>query len=94
MKKKFTLIEDENLVSDDAEVASCVNNFFSNIVKNLEIPAVEDDLHVNMNSHPTFKAVFKYENYPSIISIRRFCHQVSNIKLSSIKIQLQKELEV
>ena len=94
LREKITLIEDKNLVSDDVEVASCVNNFFSNIVKNLEIPGVEDDLHVNMNSHPTFKAVFKYENYPSIISIRRFCHQVSNIKLASIKIQLQKKLEV
>ena len=39
---------------------------------------VQDDLHLNMNSHPILKAVSKYKNYPSIISIRRFCHQVSN----------------
>ena len=86
LKKKFTLIEDENLVSDDAEVANCVNNFFSEIVQNLEIPkyGAEDDSHVNMNSHPTFKAVFKYKNYPSIISIRRFRHQVSNFHFSCI----------
>ena len=85
-RKKITLIEDENLVSDNVEVANCVNNFFSNIVKNLEIPkyGVEDDLHVNMNSHPTFKAVFKYKNYPSIISISRFRHQVSNFHFSCI----------
>ena len=85
-RKKITLIEDENLVSDNVEVANCVNNFFSNIVKNLEIPkyGVEDDLHVNMNSHPTFKAVFKYKNYPSIISIRHFRHQVSNFHFSCI----------
>ena len=31
------MIENKNLVSDDAEVANCLNNFFSNIVKNLEI---------------------------------------------------------
>ena len=31
-RKKITLIEDENLVSDDVKVANCVNNFFSNIV--------------------------------------------------------------
>ena len=78
LREKITLIENENLVSDDAEVATCLNNFFSYIVKNLEIPKydVEDDLHLNMNSHPTLKAVFKYKNHPSIISIRRFCHQV------------------
>ena len=36
-REKFTLIENENLVSDDAEVANCLNNFFSNIVKNVEV---------------------------------------------------------
>ena len=57
LREKITLIEVKNLVSDDVEVSNCVNNFFSNIVKNFEIPkhGVEDDLHVNMNSHPTFK---------------------------------------
>ena len=35
-----------------------------------------------MNSHPTLKAVFKYKNRPSIISIRRFRHQVSNFTFS------------
>ena len=81
------MIENENLVSDDAEVANCLKNFFSNIVKNLVIPKyeVENDLNLNMNSHPTLKAVFKYKNHPSIISIRRFCHQVSNFKLTVLK---------
>ena len=80
------MIENENLVSDDAEVANCLNNCFSNIAKNLEIPKyeVEDDLHLNMNSHLTLKAVFKYKNHPSINSIRRFCHQVLNCKFSCI----------
>ena len=74
------------MVSDDAEVANCLNNFFSNIAKNLEIPKydVEDDLYLNMNSRPTLKAVFKYKNHPSIISIRRFRHQVSNFNFSCI----------
>ena len=68
-REKITLIENENLVSDDTEVANCLNNSFSDIVKNLEIPKyeVEDDLHLNMNSHPSLKAVFKYKNNPSII---------------------------
>ena len=38
-----------------------------------------------MNSrHPTLKAVFKYKSHPSIISIRRFRHQVSNFNFSCI----------
>ena len=43
-REKITLIENENLVSDDAEVANCLNNFFSNIVKNLEIPKYEVEM--------------------------------------------------
>ena len=39
---------------------------------------VDDDLQLNMNSRPTLKALFKYKNHPSIISIRRFLHQLSN----------------
>ena len=74
------------MVSDDAEVANCLNIFLSNIVKNLEMPKyeVEDDLHLNVNSHPTLKAIFKYKNHPSIISIRRFCYHVSNFTFSCI----------
>ena len=37
-----------------------------------------------MNSHPTLKAVFQYKNHPSITSIRRFRHQVSNFNFSHI----------
>ena len=33
---KITLIENEKLVSDNTEVANCVNNLFSNIVKILK----------------------------------------------------------
>ena len=56
-REKITLIENKNLISDDAELPNCFNIFFSNIVKKLEIPKyeVEDDLHLNMNSHPTLK---------------------------------------
>ena len=35
---KNSLIENEKPVSDSTEIANCLNNFFSNIVKNLEIP--------------------------------------------------------
>ena len=37
-----------------------------------------------MDSHPTLKAVFKYKNRPSIISIKRFRHQISNFNFSCI----------
>ena len=90
------MIENKNLVSDDAEVASCLNNFFSNIVKNLVILRyeVDDDFHLNMNSDPTLKVVFKYKNYPSIISIKHFCqnsHLLSNEPISLLFSKINQE---
>ena len=82
------MTENENFISDDAEVVNCLSsNFFSNIVKNLEIPKyeAEDDLHLNMNIHPTLKAVFMYKNDPSIIFIRRLRYQISNFNFSYIE---------
>ena len=89
------MIEIENLVSDDAEVANCLNNLFSNIVKKLEILKydVEDDLRLNMNSHPILKVVLKYKKHPSIISIRSFRHDVSNFNFSCSD-KNKKKLEV
>ena len=68
-RKKITLIENDKLVSDNTEIANCLNNFFSNIIKNLEIPMyeVKDSFHQNIES-PTLKAVLKYRNRSSIIS--------------------------
>ena len=40
-REKPTLIENEKMFPDDTEVTNCLNNFFSNIVKNLEIPKYE-----------------------------------------------------
>ena len=53
-------MENEKKVSDDVEAASCLNNFFSNVLfKNFEIPNYEadDELHLNMNSHPILNAI-------------------------------------
>ena len=48
-------MEKEELVSSEYEVAQRFNQFFSNIVKNLDIPkyVVEDTLHLNLKNHPT-----------------------------------------
>ena len=69
-REKTTLMENEKLVSDNAEVTNCLNNFSFNFVQNFEIPndEVKDNLHQIIKS-PALKAVLKYRNHPSIISI-------------------------
>ena len=66
----------EKLVSNNTEVGNYLNNFFSNIVKNLEISKYEvrESFHQNIES-PTLKTVLKNRKHPSIISISHSFHQ-------------------
>ena len=68
------------------QIASII---FFYIVKNLEIPKyiVEDDMHLNMNSHPIFKAVFKYIIQVLFLSGVFVIKFKTLIFLASIKIQ-------
>ena len=36
-REKITLVKNEETISDDVEVANILNNYFSNVVKNLKI---------------------------------------------------------
>ena len=70
--EKITLIEEENIVSDDKEVAKIFCEFFGNIVKNLDIAMPTQFLQYSENiSNPVEKAIKKYENHPSIIEISK-----------------------
>ena len=75
--EKITLVEKEELVSREYDVAPCFNQFFSNIAKNLDISeyVVEDTLHLNLKNHPTLMAILKYRDHPTIITIKRFRDQ-------------------
>ena len=55
----------------ESETAEVLNNFFSNIVKNLKIPGYK-----NLNSNienikdPVFRAVLRFKKHASIIAIK------------------------
>ena len=61
-REKITLVEKEELVSSESDVAQRFNQFFSNIVKNLDITkcVVGDTLHLNLKNHPILMAILKY----------------------------------
>ena len=63
-----------NITSKEVEVANTLNNFFSTIIKNLEIPEyyAENNLPPNLSRHPMLKAILKYKNHPSISIIKCF----------------------
>ena len=64
--ENITLVENDNIISSEIEIA-----FFSNIVKELNIKVKEDLLcHVSDIDDPVEGAIQKYKNHPSIQMIK------------------------
>ena len=72
-REKINLTENEKMLTSESETAETLNNFFSNIVKKLNIPKFNSNNSVteNMNG-PVFKAILKYKNHPSILAIQKY----------------------
>ena len=65
-RETITLVNNENIESNENEVTKSFNNFFSNIVKNIKIRECqcEDDLHNRLSSHRVLQTILKYSNFP------------------------------
>ena len=91
-KDEIHLIENNELVKTDLETAEVLNNFFSNIVQNLDISRYSNDEPLVSNTNDaTLKAILKYRNHPSIIAIRSKCKDKAiSILLRLIRNKLKK----
>ena len=86
---KYILTEDDKIVDDDQIVSSTFDDFFSNIVLNLNILQNKDP-SVNLNINvPLENLREKYKNYHTILAIlqQRFW------KLFSFRIILKEKIE-
>ena len=69
----ITLEENVKVTSNDKELARIFNEFFVNIVPNLGINTNHSFLiNTDNENDPIEKAIAKYKNHPSIISIKKF----------------------
>ena len=61
-------LKNDEIISDDLEVADTLNKFFSNVIKNLKIPEkfANNNLSRILSKHPTLNAIMKYKNHPSM----------------------------
>ena len=68
--EKVTLIDDDDLITDEQKVANTLNDFFSSIVTSLNLPESHnaDPLSDNIN-HSILKAVVKWRNHPRVFAI-------------------------
>ena len=68
----ITLIENENIFSDDAEIAETFKSFFKGAASSLNIGIPEEyTMNVVHSSDPIDVIISKYSNHPSILSINQ-----------------------
>ena len=57
-KEKITLVDNENIITNGKEIAKVLNDFFSNIIKPLNIPKKDhSDSIVENVRDPTLKSI-------------------------------------
>ena len=85
--EKINLVEKDKIVSEDIEVAEILNTYFSESVNNLEIQ--ENSYILNSADHlldPIDKALYKFDNHPSILKIREKVNG-AKFRFSSVTLQ-------
>ena len=70
--EKITLVEKDQVITNDSETAEVLNTFFSNIISNLDIPEYPDcDPLYEQISDSVLSTIVKYRYHPSITAIQR-----------------------
>ena len=73
---KITLLENDEIITDDLKIAETFNNFFSETVPNLNITTNSEILtDTSLIDDPVLKAIKKYEKHPSIKMIKEKMEQ-------------------
>ena len=70
MNKKIVLVEDNNITSDDKEVAVIMNTYFSNVIPLLDIQGYKCSYTYNADIDEIQNYVNKFRTHPSIIKIK------------------------
>ena len=91
--KKITLIEGEEIISNNVDVAETMNEFFSNVVSKLDIMGYQTETSTidpaessNIGPDKILHAINKFKDHPSIIKIKekieineKFTFSMSNV---------------
>ena len=67
---KIILVEGEEIISDDKQIAECFNSYFANIVDTINIPPDVTANDYEPIDDPVLNAINKYANHPSILRIK------------------------
>ena len=81
---KILLVCNDNILNDDAEVASAFKSHFKEITKNLDISQWVPHPMCPIFSNPVYQAIAKYGNHPSIIKIRSLSSEPTQFTFSEV----------
>ena len=83
--RKINLVENNEVIANDEEIAETFNEFFINTVSNLEL---SQNSHITNDSEhlvdPVEKAIFKFKDHPSIIEIRKHVKNSNRFSFTNI----------
>ena len=86
--------DNENIIPDDNMVSEELNNFFQNATKTLNV--IENSYLTNNANEvldPVDKAVFKYKNHPSILTIKNSLGATTTFLFNEVSLSdIDKEL--
>ena len=77
--QNITLIENNVITDDDKVISETFNEFFSNVVTNLNIENNSNFVNNNIEeADPVLKSIRKYENHPSIFKIKEATNKLEH----------------
>ena len=77
--QNITLIENNVTIDDDKVISETFNDFFSNVVINLNIENNSNFVNNNIEEvDPVLKVIRKYENPPSILKIKEAINELGH----------------
>ena len=77
--QNITLIENNVIIDDYKVISESVNDFFINVVTNLNIENNSNFVNNNIEEvNPVLKAIRKYENHPSILKIKEAINELEH----------------
>ena len=90
-KNKIHFNENGELIKTTLETAEILNDFFLNIVQNLNITRYSNnDPFLDNAKDSSIKAFLKYKNHPSIAAIRNQCKNRASFSFTEVD---KKEVE-
>ena len=88
---KITLLEGDEIISRDKEVAETFNSFFTNAVNNLNIEGYETEYCLNPNLDKISNITQKFINHPSILKIKDKVKTEVKFHFSTVTVSMIRE---